>query len=221
MPRLPQSDSIFSYHFERMRWGTPRLYNNNNIYKMKILLFDNYDSFTYNLLHILKELGADVEVHRNDKISLEEIERFDKILLSPGPGIPEEAGILLPLIRRYAPTKSILGVCLGEQAIGEAFGATLINLTDVHHGVCSDIRIVAKDPIFEGLEPGIRVGRYHSWAVSKENFPDCLEITAVDTEEGQIMGLRHREYDVRGIQFHPESVLTPKGKTIIENWLKR
>ena len=221
MPRLPQSDSILIYHFERMRRGTPRLYNNNNIYKMKILLFDNYDSFTYNLLHILKELGADVEVHRNDKISLEEIERFDKILLSPGPGIPEEAGILLPLIRRYAPTKSILGVCLGEQAIGEAFGATLINLTDVHHGVCSDIRIVAKDPIFEGLEPGIRVGRYHSWAVSKENFPDCLEITAVDTEEGQIMGLRHREYDVRGIQFHPESVLTPKGKTIIENWLKR
>ena len=191
-----------------MRRGVPRLYNNNNIYKMKILLFDNYDSFTYNLLHILKELGTDVEVHRNDKISLEEIERFDKILLSPGPGIPEEA-------------KSILGVCLGEQAIGEAFGATLINLTDVHHGVCSDIRIVAKDPIFEGLEPGIRVGRYHSWAVSKENFPDCLEITAVDTEEGQIMGLRHREYDVRGIQFHPESVLTPKGKTIIENWLKR
>ena len=221
MPRLPQSDSILCYHFERMSRGTPRLYNNNNIYKMKILLFDNYDSFTYNLLHILKELGADVEVHRNDKISLEEIERFDKILLSPGPGIPEEAGILLPLIRRYAPTKSILGVCLGEQAIGEAFGATLINLTDVHHGVCSDIRIVAKDPIFEGLEPGIRVGRYHSWAVSKENFPDCLEITAVDTEEGQIMGLRHREYDVRGIQFHPESVLTPKGKTIIENWLKR
>ena len=221
MPRLPQSDSILSYHFERMRRGTPRLYNNNNIYKMKILLFDNYDSFTYNLLHILKELGADVEVHRNDKISLEEIERFDKILLSPGPGIPEEAGILLPLIRRYAPTKSILGVCLGEQAIGEAFGATLINLTDVHHGVCSDIRIVAKDPIFEGLEPGIRVGRYHSWAVSKENFPDCLEITAVDTEEGQIMGLRHREYDVRGIQFHPESVLTPKGKTIIRNWLEQ
>ena len=221
MPRLPPSDSIFNYHFERMRRGTPPHYNNKNIYKMKILLFDNYDSFTYNLLHILKELGADVEVHRNDKISLEEIERFDKILLSPGPGIPEEAGILLPLIRRYAPTKSILGVCLGEQAIGEAFGATLINLTDVHHGVCSDIRIVAKDPIFEGLEPGIRVGRYHSWAVSKENFPDCLEITAVDTEEGQIMGLRHREYNVRGIQFHPESVLTPKGKTIIENWLKR
>ncbi|WP_455625067.1 anthranilate synthase component II [Parabacteroides sp.] len=188
---------------------------------MKILLFDNYDSFTYNLLHILKELGADVEVRRNDKISLEEIERFDKILLSPGPGIPEEAGILLPLIRRYAPTKSILGVCLGEQAIGEAFGAKLVNLTEVHHGVCSDVRIIAPDPIFEGLEPGMRVGRYHSWVVSKEDFPDCLEITAIDTIEGQIMGLRHREYDVRGIQFHPESVLTPKGKVIIENWLKK
>ena len=185
----------------------------------KILLFDNYDSFTYNLLHILKELGADVEVHRNDKISLEEVGRFDKILLSPGPGIPEEAGILLPLIRRYAPTKSILGVCLGEQAIGEAFGATLINLTDVHHGVCSDIKVTAKEPLFAGLEPGFRAGRYHSWVVSRENFPDCLEITAEDMEEKQIMALRHRTYDVRGIQFHPESVLTPKGKAIIENWL--
>ena len=185
----------------------------------KILLFDNYDSFTYNLLHILKELGADVEVHRNDKISLEEVDRFDKILLSPGHGIPEEAGILLPLIRRYAPTKSILGVCLGEQAIGEAFGATLINLTDVHHGVCSDIKVTAKEPLFAGLEPGFRAGRYHSWVVSRENFPDCLEITAEDMEEKQIMALRHRTYDVRGIQFHPESVLTPKGKTIIENWL--
>lgn len=187
---------------------------------MKVLLFDNYDSFTYNLLHILKELGADVEVHRNDKITLDEVDRFDKILLSPGPGIPEEAGVLLPLIRRYAPTKSILGVCLGEQAIGQAFGATLINLTDVHHGVCSDIRIKAKEPLFAGLESGFRAGRYHSWAVSKENFPDCLEITAEDMVEGQIMALRHREYDVRGIQFHPESVLTPKGKTIIANWIK-
>lgn len=186
---------------------------------MKVLLFDNYDSFTYNLLHILKELGADVEVHRNDKITLDEVDRFDKILLSPGPGIPEEAGILLPLIRRYAPTKSILGVCLGEQAIGEAFGAKLINLTDVHHGVCSDIRIKAKEPLFANLEPGFRAGRYHSWVVSKEDFPDCLEITAEDTEEGQIMALRHREYDVRGIQFHPESVLTPQGKKIIRNWM--
>ena len=161
----------------------------------------------------------DVEVHRNDKISLDEVERFDKILLSPGPGIPEEAGILLPLIRRYAPTKSILGVCLGEQAIGEAFGATLTNLTDVHHGVCSDIQVKVPDPLFTDLESGFRAGRYHSWVVSKENFPDCLEITAEDVEEGQIMALRHREYDVRGIQFHPESILTPKGKTIIWNWI--
>ena len=186
---------------------------------MKILLFDNYDSFTYNLLHILKEFGADVEVFRNDKITLDEVDRFDKIVLSPGPGIPEEAGILLPLIRRYAPTKSILGVCLGEQAIGEAFGAKLINLTDVHHGVSSDIRILADDPLFNGLDRTLRVGRYHSWVVSKEDFPDCLEITAEDTEEGQIMGLRHKEYNVRGIQFHPESVLTPQGKEIIKNWL--
>lgn len=187
---------------------------------MNILLLDNYDSFTYNLLHILKELGADVEIRRNDKISLEEVARFDKILLSPGPGIPEEAGILLPLIRAYAPTKSILGVCLGEQAIGEAFGAKLVNLTEVYHGVCSDVRIIADDPLFRRLGKNIRVGRYHSWVVSREDFPDCLEITAEDVIEGQIMGLRHRIYDVRGIQFHPESVLTPQGKTIIENWLR-
>lgn len=186
---------------------------------MKILLFDNYDSFTYNLLHILKEFGADVEVFRNDKITLDEVDRFDKIVLSPGPGIPEEAGILLPLIRRYAPTKSILGVCLGEQAIGEAFGAKLINLTDVHHGVSSDIRILTDDPLFNGLDRTLRVGRYHSWVVSKEDLPDCLEIIAEDTEEGQIMGLRHKTYNVRGIQFHPESVLTPRGKEIIKNWL--
>lgn len=188
---------------------------------MKILLFDNYDSFTYNLLHILKELGAEVEVRRNDKITLDEVDRFDKILLSPGPGIPEEAGILLPLIRRYASTKSILGVCLGEQAIGQAFGARLINLRDVHHGVCSDIRLLSADPLFAGMEPGFRAGRYHSWVVSREDFPDCLEITAEDTEEGQIMALRHKNYDVKGIQFHPESVLTPKGKTILKNWIEQ
>lgn len=186
---------------------------------MKILLLDNYDSFTYNLLHILKELGADVEVHRNDRISLDEVERFDKILLSPGPGIPSEAGILLPLIGRYAPAKSILGVCLGEQAIGEVFGAKLINLAEVQHGICSDIRVLKKDYLFEGLGTSFRAGRYHSWVVSKEDFPEALEITAVDIPEGQIMAIRHREYDVRGIQFHPESVLTPEGKRIIENWV--
>jgi len=188
---------------------------------MKILLFDNYDSFTYNLLHILKELNLDVEVHRNDQITLEEVNRFDKILLSPGPGIPEEAGILLPLIRQYAPTKSILGVCLGEQAIGEAFGAGLLNLTQVHHGICSDIRILTPDEsLFAGMDTCFCAGRYHSWVVSKENFPDCLEITAEDLQEKQIMALRHRTYDVKGIQFHPESILTPKGKRIIENWVR-
>jgi anthranilate synthase component 2 len=186
---------------------------------MKILLFDNYDSFTYNLRHILLELGAEVEVRRNDRIRLDEVEAYDKIVLSPGPGIPSEAGLLLPLIERYAPTKSILGVCLGEQAIGEVFGAKLLNLTHVFHGVCSDIRIVAKEPLFAGLEPGFCAGRYHSWVVANEGLPDCLEVTAVDATEGRIMAIRHRTCDVRGVQFHPESVLTPHGKTILRNWL--
>jgi anthranilate synthase component 2 len=187
---------------------------------MKCLLFDNYDSFTYNLRHILLELGVDTDVFRNDKITLDEVEVYDKILLSPGPGIPSEAGLLLPLIKRFAPSKSILGVCLGEQAIGEIFGARLSNLSNVYHGVCSTIRIKAKDPVFEGLEPSFRAGRYHSWVISKEDFPHCLEITAVDAEEGRIMAIRHRQYDVRGVQFHPESVLTPQGKRMIENWIK-
>lgn len=187
---------------------------------MKCLLLDNYDSFTYNLHHILLELGVDVDVRRNDKISLDEVEDYDKILLSPGPGIPSEAGLLLPLIKRFAPTKSILGICLGEQAIGEVFGAELSNLSEVYHGVCSDIRVLIQDKLFTGLEYGFRAGRYHSWVVSKELFPDCLEVTAVDAEDGYIMGIRHREYDIRGIQFHPESVLTPQGKKIIENWIR-
>ena len=187
---------------------------------MKILLFNNYDSFTYNLLHILKELGADTEVHRNDKISLEEVDSFDKILLSPGPGIPSEAGILLPLIRKYSPTKSILGVCLGEQAIGEAFGAKLINLKEVHHGISSEVEVCKDDALFEGIGKRFMAGRYHSWVVSKEDFPDCLEITATTIADGEIMALRHKEYDVRGIQFHPESILTPEGKKMIENWIK-
>lgn len=186
---------------------------------MKCLLVDNYDSFTYNLHHILSELGVEVDVRRNDKMSLDEVANYDKIMLSPGPGIPSEAGLLMPLIKRFAPTKSILGICLGEQAIGAVFGAELSNLSEVYHGVCSDIRIVTKDKLFTGLAPGFRAGRYHSWVVSKETFPDCLEVTAVDAEAGYIMGLRHRQYDVRGIQFHPESVLTSKGKYIIENWI--
>lgn len=196
--------------------------NTNNDMKKRssILLLDNYDSFTYNLLHVVKELGTtDVEVHRNDEIALEDIERFDKIILSPGPGIPEEAGLLLPIIKKHAATKSILGVCLGHQAIGEAFGATLENLTEVYHGVQTPVSILKKDVLFDGLETEIAVGRYHSWVVSRENFPECLEITA-ESGEGQIMALRHKTYDVHGIQFHPESVLTPKGKEIIRNFLK-
>ena len=187
---------------------------------MKCLLLDNYDSFTYNLRHILLELGVVTDVYRNDEISLDEVAGYDKILLSSGPGIPSEAGILLPLLERFAPTKSILGVCLGGLAIGETFGAKLLNLNDVYHGVCSDIRILVKDRLFDGLEPGIRVGLYHSWVISKDNFPECLEITTVDARTGDIMGIRHRHYDVRGVQFHPESVLTPQGNKIIENWMK-
>lgn len=185
----------------------------------RLLVFDNYDSFTYNLVHAVKKLGfTDIEVHRNDKISLEEIERFDKIILSPGPGIPSESGILLDVIKKYAPTKSILGVCLGEQAIGEAFGGTLINLPDVFHGISSNINVVADDILFQNLPRELEVGRYHSWAVSKDNFPDCLSITAVDND-GMIMALQHKTYDVRGVQFHPESILTPEGEKMLRNWL--
>jgi anthranilate synthase component 2 len=186
---------------------------------MRCLLFDNYDSFTYNLYHILRETGVETDVRRNDRIGLDEVAAYDKILLSPGPGIPSEAGLLLPLIERYAPVKSILGVCLGEQAIGEVFGAKLTNLTEVCHGICSDIRVVAPDPLFEGIDTWFRAGRYHSWVVSGDDFPECLEITAVDAEAQQIMALRHRRYNVRGIQFHPESILTPQGKKMIENWI--
>lgn len=187
---------------------------------MKILLLDNYDSFTFNLVHIVKELGYEIDVVRNDKIALEAVDAYDKILLSPGPGIPEEAGILLLLIERYAPAKSILGVCLGEQAIGQVFGAKLINLQEVYHGISSVIDVVADEPLFKGMGNPFMGGRYHSWVVDPENLPECLEVTAIERESRQIMALRHKEYDVKGIQFHPESVLTPNGKTIIENWLK-
>lgn len=187
----------------------------------KILIFDNYDSFTYNLLHCIKKLGyRNVDVFRNDCISLEDIGNYDKILLSPGPGIPSESGILLPLIKRYAPTKSILGVCLGHQAIAEAFGGILINLPEVYHGISSDIRITGKDYIFDGMAPVFEAGRYHSWMVSQAKLPGCLQVTATD-DEGGIMALKHAEFDVHGIQFHPESVLTPDGEKIIENWLQK
>jgi anthranilate synthase component 2 len=161
-----------------------------------------------------------VEVRRNDRICLDEVEAFDRIVLSPGPGIPSEAGLLLPLIERYAATKPILGICLGEQAIGEAFGAKLCNLKEVYHGVCTDIRVVKSDPLFDGLGSVFAAGRYHSWVVDKSSLPETLEVTCED-REGLIMGLRHTTYNVRGIQFHPESVLTPEGRTILENWITK
>lgn len=186
---------------------------------MKTVIIDNYDSFTYNLAHLVKELGAEVDVLRNDKFELEELEKYDKIILSPGPGIPEEAGLLLEVIRTYAGRKPILGVCLGEQAIGQAFGGKLTNLSEVFHGIQTNVKIKNKDYIFDGLPTEIPVGRYHSWVVDTEGFPEELVITAISSE-GQIMALKHREYDVHGIQFHPESVLTPDGKQIVGNWLK-
>ena len=186
---------------------------------MKTVIIDNYDSFTYNLAHLVKELGAEVNVLRNDKFELEELEKYDKIILSPGPGIPEEAGLLLEVIRTYAGRKPILGVCLGEQAIGQAFGGKLTNLSEVFHGIQTDVKIKNKDYIFSGLPTEIPVGRYHSWVVDTDGFPEELVITAISSE-GQIMALKHREYDVHGIQFHPESVLTPDGKQIVGNWLK-
>ena len=185
---------------------------------MKIVIIDNYDSFTYNLAHLVRELGTEVTVLRNDRFALDDLEPYHKVILSPGPGIPSEAGLLTDVIRRYAESKPILGVCLGHQAIGEVFGARLENLSDVFHGVATPCHIVADDPIFSGLPSDITVGRYHSWVVSREGLPDCLEVTAV-SDEGQVMALRHRGLNVRGIQFHPESVLTPDGKRMVQNWL--
>jgi anthranilate synthase component 2 len=185
---------------------------------MTILLLDNYDSFTYNVAHLIRECGYAVEVIRNDKITLDEAEKYDKIVLSPGPGIPEEAGIMPALIKRYAAEKPILGVCLGHQAIGEAFGGRLQNLPRVVHGVATRAHVIAPDPIFQGLPEEFSVGRYHSWVVDAEGFPSELEITATDAD-GQIMALRHRAYNVRGVQFHPESVLTEHGARMMQNWL--
>jgi len=185
---------------------------------MKIVMIDNYDSFVYNLVHLVKELGGDITVYRNDQFKLEDLEQFDKIMLSPGPGIPSEAGLLLDVIKTYAGKKPMIGICLGEQAIGESFGGTLVNLDDVFHGVQTPAHIVKPDYIFDGLPMTIQVGRYHSWVVDAPSIPECLEVTAI-SDEGQVMALRHKELDIRGIQFHPESVLTPEGKKIIRNWL--
>lgn len=184
-----------------------------------ILVFDNYDSFTYNLVHVVKSLGYhDVDVFRNDKIDLDAVAPYDKIILSPGPGLPREAGVLIPLIKRYATTKSILGVCLGHQAIGELFGAKLENTPTVYHGVQTPITIVGEDYLFNGLPQKFDAGRYHSWIVSRENFPAELMVTAEDGE-GTIMAMRHASLDVHGVQFHPESILTPHGIEIVRNFL--
>jgi len=188
---------------------------------MKILIFDNYDSFTYNLVHLVEKImHQKVDVYRNDQIALEKVKEYDKIILSPGPGIPNEAGLLLPLIKEYASTKSILGVCLGHQAIGEAFGGKLINLSTVYHGVATDCQLLTvNSQLFKNLPNNITIGRYHSWIVSDEELPEELEVTARD-ENNYIMGLQHKKFDVQGVQFHPESVLTPDGEKIMRNWLK-
>lgn len=190
----------------------------------RILVFDNYDSFTYNLVHLVKKItGLEVDVYRNDEIALSEVAGYDRIILSPGPGIPGEAGLLLPLIREYAATKCILGVCLGHQAIAEAFGGKLINLETVFHGVATPVTIISHEAshsndVFTGLQGTMEAGRYHSWIVDDEGFPNELEVTARD-ENGYIMALQHKQYNVQGVQFHPESVLTPDGETILRNWL--
>ena len=184
----------------------------------KVLVIDNYDSFTYNLVHYLEDLDCEVTVKRNDKLTLEEVDNFNKIVLSPGPGIPDEAGLLKAIIKKYSPTKSILGVCLGQQAIGEVFGGTLENLDTVFHGVATNVTLsVNNEDLFDGLGKTFEVGRYHSWVVNA-NLPDSLEATSYD-ENGQVMSLRHKVYDVKGVQYHPESVLTPDGKQILENWV--
>ncbi len=186
---------------------------------MKIVIIDNYDSFTYNLSHLVKELGCEVTVYRNDQFDMDAIEPFDKIILSPGPGIPCEAGQLLNVIHQYAGKKPILGVCLGHQAIGEAFGAGLENLSEVFHGVATPIKVTTDDYLFQDLPDQLEVGRYHSWVIHHEGLPDCLEVTSL-SEEDHIMSIRHKHFDIRGIQFHPESVLTRDGKQMIMNWIK-
>lgn len=186
----------------------------------KILVIDNYDSFTYNLVHLINELGSEAEVWRNDKFTLDQVADFDKILLSPGPGVPSEAGLLLDVIRTYAAEKSILGICLGQQAIAEAFGGQLLNLGRPMHGIATPINVIdTEEVLFKGCPETINVGRYHSWVVSQEGFPSCLQVTATDAGH-EIMALRHLEYDVRGVQFHPESVLTEYGKEMMKNWLE-
>ena len=212
------SDGFSSFEVLSYRWGVASL--TLGIIGLAGGCRLNYYSFTYNLAHLVKELGADVMVFRNDQFQLPELERFDKIILSPGPGIPSEAGLLMDVIRKYAGRKPMLGVCLGHQAIGEAFGAKLTNLSEVYHGVATPCTQFGNDVIFDGLDKRIEIGRYHSWVVDRSGFPDCLDVTAV-SDDGCIMGLKHKNYDIHGIQFHPESVLTPDGKKMVRNWLEK
>jgi anthranilate synthase component 2 len=187
----------------------------------RILIIDNYDSFTYNLVHLVNELGLECEVWRNDQFAIEDVDAFDKIILSPGPGIPSEAGLLLDVIEKYAPTKSIFGVCLGQQAIAEAFGGSLYNLNQPMHGIATPIKVTdSEEELFAGLPESFKVGRYHSWVVSGNDLPDSLQVTAIDEADNSIMALKHKQYDVRGVQFHPESILTDYGKEMMQNWLK-
>ena len=186
---------------------------------MKLLIIDNYDSFTYNIVHAVKELGVTPTVLRNDKLTVDDVEKYDKVIISPGPGIPSEAGIMPEVLRRYAGVKPILGICLGHQAIGERFGAKLRNLTEVYHGIKTPINIVKDDYLFDGLNTRLQVGRYHSWVIDSEGFPEELEITAL-SDDNEIMAIRHKIHDIRGVQFHPESILTTDGIKIIENWLR-
>ena len=186
----------------------------------KILIIDNYDSFTYNLVHLVNEIGLQCQVWRNDKFNLDDVEAFSHIILSPGPGIPSEAGLLLDVIARYAPSKRIFGVCLGQQAIAEVFGGHLYNLSRPMHGIATPIKVTdADEKLFAGLPPSFKVGRYHSWVVDHKGLPDVLAVTAIDEQDNSIMALRHKQYDVRGVQFHPESVLTEYGRQMMQNWL--
>jgi len=185
-----------------------------------ILIIDNYDSFTYNLVHLVNEIGLQCDVWRNDKFNIEDVDAYDKIILSPGPGIPSEAGLLLDVIKNYSSTKSIFGVCLGQQAIAEVFGGELYNLKQPMHGIATPIKVTDKsEKLFGGLPESFKVGRYHSWVVDEKSIPDVLTVTAIDEEDNSVMALRHKEYDVRGVQFHPESILTEFGKEMMANWI--
>ncbi len=186
---------------------------------MKLLIIDNYDSFTYNISHAVKELGIAPTVLRNDKFTLDSVDEYDKIIISPGPGIPSEAGLMPEVLRTYAGKKPILGICLGHQAIGERFGAVLRNLSEVYHGIKTPVNIIADDYIFDGFPKQFDAGRYHSWVIDKHGLPEELEITSV-SDDNEIMSIRHKNYDIRGVQFHPESILTPMGSKIIENWIR-